>query len=81
VKVISGAGEFELSFERVEIRDRSMVIIGKMGVWEAETVVEESELGHLLGVTLRPRVLLWALGRPFASLWRRLRGGRPSAAD
>jgi hypothetical protein len=81
VKVVSGAGEFELSFERVEIRDQAMVIIGKMGVWEAETIIGEGELGHLLGVTLRPRVLLWALGRPFAALWRRLRGGRASAAD
>jgi hypothetical protein len=74
MRVISGAGEFELSFERVEVRDRSLVMIGKMGVWESETIIEEGELGHLLGVTLRPRVLGWAVSRPFASLWRRLRG-------
>ena len=79
MKVVSGAGEFELSFERTEIRDQSMVIIGKMGVWEAETIIGEGELGHLLAVTLSPRVLLWALSRPFAALWRKLRG-RASAA-
>jgi hypothetical protein len=74
MRVISGAGEFELSVERVEVRDRSLVMIGKMGVWEAETIIEEGELGHLLGVSLRPRILGWALARPFVALWRRLRG-------
>jgi hypothetical protein len=80
MRVISGAGEFELSFERVEVRDQCLVITGKMGVWEAETIIEEGELGHLLGVTLRPRVLGWALGRPFVALWRWLRGGSARAS-
>jgi hypothetical protein len=71
MQVISGAGEFELSFERAEIRDASLVLIGKMGIWEAETFVKEAELGQLLRVTLTPRVLGWVLSRPFARLRRR----------
>jgi hypothetical protein len=73
VQVISGAGEFEITFERVEVRDGTLVLIGKMGVWESETWVSEADLGPLLRMTLRPRVLGWALARPFAALRRRLR--------
>jgi len=75
MQVISGAGEFELSVDHVEVRDASVVLVGKMGIWEAETIIDQSELGRLLLVMLSPRVLLWALGRPFSALRRRLRGG------
>jgi hypothetical protein len=79
MRVISGAGEFEIVVERVEIRDTSLVMIGKMGVWESETIVDQAEIPHLLRVSLSPRVLGWALGRPFAALAQRLRGrGRSS---
>jgi hypothetical protein len=73
MQVISGAGEFEIVVERVEVRDTSLVMIGKMGVWESETIIGQSELPHLLRVALTPRVLGWALGRPFTALARRLR--------
>jgi hypothetical protein len=73
MQVISGAGEFEIVVERVEIRDTSLVMIGKMGIWESETLIGQEELPHLLRVALTPRVLGWALGRPFAALARRVR--------
>ena len=79
MQVISGAGEFEIVVERVEVRDASLVMIGKMGIWESETIIGQSELPQLLRVALTPRVLGWALGRPFAALARRLRRrGAPS---
>jgi hypothetical protein len=71
VKVISGAGEFEIVVERVEVRESSVVLVGKMGIWESETIVDHEELPHLLRVALRPRVLGWVLARPFAALRRR----------
>lgn len=73
MRVISGAGEFEIVVERVEIRDTSLVMIGKMGVWESETIVDQAEIPRLLRVSLSPRVLGWVLGRPFAALVQRLR--------
>jgi hypothetical protein len=79
MQVISGAGEFEISVERIEVRDRSVVLVGKMGIWESETIIDQSELGHLLRVAARPRVLGWALARPFAAL-RRKRSARPPQA-
>ena len=79
MKVISGAGEFEIVVERVEAREASLVMIGKMGIWESETIIGQAELPHLLRVALTPRVLGWVLARPFAALARRLgRRGEPS---
>ena len=40
MQVISGAGEFEIVVERVEVRDTSLVMIGKMGIWESETIID-----------------------------------------
>ena len=79
MQVISGAGEFEIVVERLEVRDTSLVMIGKMGIWESETIIGQAELPRLLRVSLTPRVLGWALGRPFAALAQRLRRrGEPS---
>jgi hypothetical protein len=76
VQVISGAGEFELSVDRVEVRNGSVVLIGKMGVWESETIIDEADLGRLLRASLSLRVAGWAASRPFVALWRRLGGRR-----
>lgn len=73
MQVISGAGEFEIVVERVEVRDTSLVMIGKMGIWESETIIDQAELPRLLRVALTPRVLGWTVGRPFAALARRFR--------
>ena len=55
MQVISGAGEFEIVVERVEVRDTSLVMIGKMGIWESETIIGHAEIPHLLRVSLTPR--------------------------
>ena len=79
MQVISGAGEFEIVVERVEVRDTSLVMIGKMGIWESETIIDQAELPQLLRVALNPRVLGWFTVRPFAALARRFRRrGEPS---
>lgn len=78
MRVISGAGEFEIVVERVEVRETSLAMIGKMGVWESETLIGQAELPHLLRVSLTPRVLGWALSRPLAALAQRLRRRRRS---
>ena len=79
MQVISGAGEFEIAVERVEVRDTSLVMVGKMGIWESETIIDQAEIPGLLRVSLTPRVLGWALGRPFAALAQRFRRrGDPS---
>ncbi|MEE9281035.1 MAG: hypothetical protein V3V67_12750 [Myxococcota bacterium] len=72
MKVVSGAGEFELTAERVDVREGALVLVGKMGIWESETFIDPADIGLLARLSLRPRVLLWLAARPFAALWSRL---------
>ena len=59
MKVESQAGNFILSFERMEPGDREIVITGKMGVWDATTHMTLSEFVGVLLMTLRPRMILF----------------------
>ena len=70
MRVISGAGEFEISVDRVVARDGMLVLMGTMGVWESETIIGPQDVLRLTRVSLTPRVLLFLLGLP----WRLLRG-------
>lgn len=61
MKVESQAGKFVLTFEEMRPGDDEVVIIGKMGVWEATTHVSLSEFLGILKLTLRPRMLGYLL--------------------
>jgi hypothetical protein len=76
MRVVSGAGEFEISVERIELRSGNMVLIGKMGVWEAETFIDTADIGTIARLSANPRVLVWMARQPFASLRQRLRRRR-----
>ena len=72
MKVESQAGNFVLSFERMEPGEAGLVITGKMGVWQATTHMSFSEFLGILAMTLRPRIVVFLLkalvtGRLFAS--------------
>ena len=72
MKVESQAGNFVLSFERMEPGEGGLVITGKMGVWQATTHMSFSEFLGILAMTLRPRIVVFLLkalvtGRLFAS--------------
>ncbi len=79
MRVISGAGEFDLTAERVEVRDGALIMVGKMGIWESETIIDPGDIGLLARLSLRPRVLLWLIARPFVALWQRSR--RPTVTS
>jgi len=71
MKVESQAGNFVLSFERMEPGEGGLVITGKMGVWQATTHMSFSEFLGILAMTLRPRIVVFLLkalvtGRLFA---------------
>ncbi len=78
MKVVSGAGEFEISVEQVEIRGTTVVMVGKMGVWEAETFIERDEIGSLILASFSWRLLGWILTQPFRALARIF---RPESKD
>lgn len=61
MKVESQAGKFVLTFEEMRPGNDEVVIVGKMGVWEATTHVSLSEFLGILKLTLRPRMLGYLL--------------------
>ncbi len=64
----SPAGEFPITIERVEVEGRDLVIVGKMGVWDARTHVGPRDFLRVLGkLFLSPAVLFYAVKAPFAA--------------
>lgn len=62
----SPAGEFPITIERFQIEEGELVIVGRMGVWDARTYVPAGEFLRLLGkLLLSPAVMLFALRAPF----------------
>jgi hypothetical protein len=65
MRVISGAGEFEITVEKMSARDGALIMAGTMGVWESETIIEPRDVLQMLRVSLRPSVLLYLVTLPF----------------
>ncbi|MEA2925722.1 MAG: hypothetical protein QOJ58_791 [Alphaproteobacteria bacterium] len=66
----SPAGEFPITIERFEVEDGALVIVGRMGVWDARTHVEAADFLKLVAkLVLSPAVLLYALKAPLLA-WR-----------
>ncbi len=64
----SPAGEFPITIERFEVEGSELVIVGKMGVWDARTHVGPRDFLSVMGkLVLSPAVLLFALKAPFAA--------------
>ena len=79
----SMAGDFEISIAGFETEGRHLVMIGKMGVWDARTYFEPSDLIALLAKLLRPAVLLYLVRLPYLLVRERSRESKRSrgAAD
>lgn len=76
MKIDSAAGEFDFDIEDLKIVGRDIVIVGKMGVWEAETVMTQADMLKMLRLTFgRPAFWLYMLKLPFFALF-----GRKSAS-
>lgn len=66
MKIESAAGEFEFTMESLVVKDDSLILSGKMGVWEAETVLEPQDVRMLLKLLLgKPSCWRYMLRLPF----------------
>ena len=71
----SPAGEFPITIERFEIEAGDLVIVGRMGVWDARTHVPPRDFLAILSKLLfSPSVLLYAVRAPFLALRRKSQG-------
>ncbi len=65
----SPAGEFPITIDRFDVENDELVIVGRMGVWDARTHVDAREFLRLLGkLFFSPTVLLYAVQAPFFAL-------------
>jgi hypothetical protein len=68
----SPAGEFPITIDKFQTDGSELIIVGRMGVWDARTHVEAGEFLMLLGkLLLSPAVLLFALKAPFLAMRRK----------
>ena len=61
----SMAGDFEISIERFEIEQGRLIMVGRMGVWDARTYITPRELLGVFAKLLHPRMLVYYLRLPF----------------
>ncbi len=65
----SPAGEFPITIEGFETESGELIIVGRMGVWDARTHIGSGEFLRLLcKLFFSPTVLLYALRAPFLAL-------------
>ncbi len=62
MEVRSGAGSFHVTFERVAIDDRQIVIFGTVDDWDSRTCLSAGEALDVMRLVLRPQVL-WMLAK------------------
>ena len=52
MKIESAAGEFEFHIETLKVAGNDVVVLGKMGVWEAETSMSRDDVLKMLRLTI-----------------------------
>lgn len=71
----SPAGDFPITIEGFMVEQGELVIVGRMGVWDAKTHVPARDfLNVLRKLVFSPAVLLYALRAPFLALRRNPNG-------
>ena len=73
MKVISPAGDFEISIKEAEIEGNSVIIKGQMGVWDSKIYLSPSDLWLFVSIFFRPSILFFILQLPFRYLVKRRR--------
>lgn len=69
MKVVSPAGDFEITVNNSTVEDDHIVINGQMGVWDSKIYMKPSDLIKFTKIFLNPQVLLFLIKIPFKSLF------------
>ena len=68
MKVVSPAGDFEITVHESSVEDDRIVIKGQMGVWDSKIYMSSSDVLQIGKIFLNPSVILYLLKAPFKSL-------------
>ena len=69
MKVVSPAGDFEITVNESTVEDNKIVIKGQMGVWDSKIYMETSDVLQFTKIFLKPSVILYLLKAPFKSMF------------
>ena len=67
----SMAGDFEITISEFAVEQGRMVMVGRMGVWDARTYITPREVLSVFGKLLNPRILFYFLQLPFLAMARK----------
>jgi hypothetical protein len=67
-KIVSSAGEMQMSLVSVGVEGDNMVMKGKMGVWDSKVIVTPKEALQMAGLMINVSVILYVLKLPFLLL-------------
>lgn len=69
MKVVSPAGDFEITVNESMIEDDKIVIMGQMGVWDSKIYMSTSDVLQFGKMFLNTAVILYLIKAPFKSLF------------
>lgn len=64
-RMISPAGDMEITFLRVDGLKNQIVVVSKFGVWDSKIYLTPGEVAHIIRLMLKPSVILFLLIFPF----------------
>ena len=73
-KIVSSAGEMEMSLASIGVEGDNIVMKGKMGVWDSTISVTPREALKMAGMMLSLSLILYVLKLPFLILTEKQKG-------
>ena len=67
-KIISSAGEMQMSLVSIEIEDDNILMKGKMGVWDSKIYISPKEAAKMAGMMFNVSLVLYIFKLPFLLL-------------
>ena len=71
MKVVSPAGEFDISIRESLIENDHIVLKGQMGVWDSKIYLKPKDLLEFISVLCKPTIILYLLKLPVYSMLKR----------
>ncbi len=68
MKVVSPAGDFEITVNESTVEEDMIVIKGQMGVWDSKIYMSPTDVLQFGKIFLNPSVILYLVKAPFKSL-------------
>ena len=64
-RMVSPAGDMDVTFLRVDGLKNEIVVVSKFGVWDSKIYLSPSEVAHMARLMLKPSVIRFLLLFPF----------------